>query len=790
MMDDDETECNEEIEEKEPLVTSADPNERKLARRLRIERRLEAIRKLNLPEGEEIAETTEKTLLQEQLQKTYKLLENLTIEGNEYITNVRIANDSREANRREAEDVIRNAILEELGQEAITAEEQFSAINEKWASILNYNDPLQINEEIMSQREKCDLLIKQKDELIAKLKNEVRECEIKFAEDQQKQVEDIQTLSNRIETQVSLMRRAYRHELELIEGVIQVERKILIDTNDKRWEELHKKRDLEENLNCERKFEQLEEFEEICTNLRVSHQEKHRGIRIKLGNDIENLERELEKIKSLTLINTEKLDYNYQVLKKRESENVIIKSQQKRRINQLQDLINTARAKLGDCLNQTNGETDRLTVNIRKLRASILDIEAKADSFARINDLKYKQVWDFNKERVDALLKQILATDRVLHEQQLGLRWINRQAALLEKTDLPSYKSATEIVAKMSCRKESSESEVELDEVGDFDGETVAHRRILRTVLKLIADKSGFLIEERLKEILEPYTERERSLVKIDGVFSALEIKHAEDIDVLLEYFLPYTHCTICSDQLSIGAEREIQTYDFSDSGDGSVDRFPAMSRATEGMKGEEGDIMVAVHQPKEVIDSIISTILDSENVELDDVTTKTVSIVEEPVVVESKEQLSAKLKSSCYKKHPLVISSVYILRALREFLSKFCLVKEGILTMTSRLSRKRSTISRLMSVEDVTTYWERYRTMFTSESEEIWDALLIGLQKYHEILKDRKKLNDEVLELRQQNMQLRNLLASYQRQSDRKLKPPCAVQRGIPIKQIFLQLQ
>ena len=37
---------HEEQEAKEPDVTSSDPNERKLARRLRIQRRLEAIRRL------------------------------------------------------------------------------------------------------------------------------------------------------------------------------------------------------------------------------------------------------------------------------------------------------------------------------------------------------------------------------------------------------------------------------------------------------------------------------------------------------------------------------------------------------------------------------------------------------------------------------------------------------------------------------------------------------------------------------------------------------------------------
>ncbi|KAK5641763.1 hypothetical protein RI129_010310 [Pyrocoelia pectoralis] len=796
MMDDDENEGKEDIEDREPQVTSSDPKERKLARQLRIERRLEAIRRQNLPEGEEIEETVKPTLLQEQLQKSYKLLENLTVEGNEYITNVRIANDSREANRREEEDLIRVNILEQLEKEAASAETQFNEINEKWASILNYNDPLQINEEIISQKEKCDVLIKQKDEMIANLKNEVKKCELKFEADQRKQVEDIQTLSNRIETQISLMRRAYRCELELIEGVILVERKILIDTNDKRWEELHKKRDLEENLNCVTKFEQLEDFEEICTALRVNHQEKYRNIRIKLGNDIENLERELEKIKSLALINSEKLDYNYQVLKKRENENVTIKSQQKRRINKLQDNINTLRTKTREYLEQTNNEIGKLTENIRKLQLSVLDVEAKADSFSHINDLKYKQVWDFNKERIDALLKQILDTDRVLHEQQLGLEWVNPQSELLDKTDLPSYVSAMEMLNNICLKKESNvESELGVessDEISCDVEDTVAHRRILRIVLKLIADKSGFLIEEKLKQVLEPYTEQEISLVKIDAVFSALEIKHKDEIEVLLEYFLPYTHCAICSEQLSTtseNVEKELKTCDLSSGSSNSVDRPFVLTNAEEVKFEEDSNILSAVYQPSEVIASIISTITNTQNSieaiplnEPDETTKKSVVIAEEAMTVKPRGHIP---KTLCHKKHALVISSVYILRALREFLSKFYLEKESVLTMTSRLSRKRSTISRLMAENDVKTYWERYRTEFSSEREDIWDALLIGLQKYHEILKDRRKLNSEVIELRQQNLQLQNLLDSYQRAEGSKIKPPCALQREVQIKHV-----
>ena len=45
------------------------------------------------------------------------------------------------------------------------------------------------------------------------------------------------------------------------------------------------------------------------------------------------LQQELELVKVQCLMNSEKLAYNYQVLKKREEENLIVQAQQKRRIN-------------------------------------------------------------------------------------------------------------------------------------------------------------------------------------------------------------------------------------------------------------------------------------------------------------------------------------------------------------------------------------------------------------------------------------------------------------------------
>lgn len=45
------------------------------------------------------------------------------------------------------------------------------------------------------------------------------------------------------------------------------------------------------------------------------------------------LQQQLEQVKAICLLNKEKMEYNYQVLKKRDEESLLIRSQQKRRIN-------------------------------------------------------------------------------------------------------------------------------------------------------------------------------------------------------------------------------------------------------------------------------------------------------------------------------------------------------------------------------------------------------------------------------------------------------------------------
>lgn len=65
------------------------------------------------------------------------------------------------------------------------------------------------------------------------------------------------------------------------------------------------------------------------------------------------------------------------------------------------------------------------------------------------NDLIFHQVWDLNKNIADKIMEEILTTDRIIHEQQLGIKWTPPDQNVVEKHELPSFKSALEVITEL-----------------------------------------------------------------------------------------------------------------------------------------------------------------------------------------------------------------------------------------------------------------------------------------------------------------------------------------------------
>ena len=93
-------------------------------------------------------------------------------------------------------------------------------------------------------------------------------------------------------------------------------------------------------------------------------------------------------------LNQEKLEYNFQVLKKRDDENTITNSQQKRRLTKMQDQLNSLRSKLEAQEKKARVEGCNLREDYRRLLQQYADFQKKKKHFEDADNKKFREVWE------------------------------------------------------------------------------------------------------------------------------------------------------------------------------------------------------------------------------------------------------------------------------------------------------------------------------------------------------------------------------------------------------------
>lgn len=493
----------------------------------------------------------DKVGIEKQLETSDKVVSELVQNGNDLISNIRLANDRREVQRRIKEAELRDVLLTDLQKESQLSAAKFEEISMKWSDIEDVVDPMEIHENLEKQKTRINELMEQKLIIISECRDELNSADTRYAKDLDKHNDDISCLVERIDKQMDVMKRTYREHLEILEKTIEDERKILQIITTKKWESMYEKRAVNEETKMRREAEKAEFYANEIKRIQLEHEELIRATKIRLENDNQALEIEVQKLKRNIQLNSEKLDYNFQVLKKREDENVMVRNQQKRRLSKLADSIVSLKRKLKEAKSTCIVETKKFTADIMKLHGKILDLERKSDLFAEQNNKKYLTVWDINYEECEKALDQVLKIDKMLWEQQLELEWENPNVKLVRREDLDSFKNAQ---LKINGTKEGavtseSKSLVPINAVQSLRtrDQELMEQKLMRIIFRAIADNSGFLIESKLKHLLLPYTQTEQTLVNLDAVFNALGIYMSDEIDYIKNYFVPFTKCKKCN---------------------------------------------------------------------------------------------------------------------------------------------------------------------------------------------------------------------------------------------------
>ncbi|KAM9201577.1 dynein regulatory complex protein 1 isoform 2-T2 [Dugong dugon] len=529
-----------------PSVHSDNPQERIQARRLRIAARLETRRREALGEyldGKKESEEDQSKSYKQKEESRLKLAK-LLLCGTELVTNIQVATDIREIQRRVEEEEIKRQRLEKLENEVKTSQDKFDEITAKWEEGKQKKIPQDLWDMLNTQQLHCAGLIEDKNKLISELQQELKMKDDQYVKDLKKQADDICLLLERMEEQVKNVMKTFRQELSHIEKAFEVERQELLTSNKKKWEralQAHNAKELEYLLN---RIKKVEEYEKQLNKQRVWDCEEYNMIKIKLEQDVQILEQQLQQMKATYQLNQEKLEYNFQVLKKRDEESTVIKSQQKRKINRLHDILNNLRSRYTKQIKQFQEENQSLTSDYKRLVMQFKELQRAMRHFALIDDEKFREIWLMNEEEAKDLIGRAFDVDRIIHTHHLGLPWTAPDFWFLKNLGPISQqpkKSATEIVEEVLMQTEeegSEETMLELESYLDLPKQVSA--KTTRKILMLLCDESGFLIESKLLSLLLPLEKSECYLLRLDAIFSALGIESEDDLYKLVNFFLKY----------------------------------------------------------------------------------------------------------------------------------------------------------------------------------------------------------------------------------------------------------
>jgi dynein regulatory complex protein 1 len=505
----------------EPSVDSKDREERIRARRLRIQEKLaakesgEAGTSVNVQKKKEI-DRKEMVKGKEQVQDSRRKLRILLEEGDEDVTRVRVEGDDRENQRRINEEAKRLDRRQKLLFEAESSARRNAAIAMKWASLFEKEIPLELLNDMEAQREACLKVISQKDELVKEFQLVLRSKDEEYVKSLKRWAEDIDGLLAAMTEQFRRQQQQYEVETEEIEAMFRQERKELINANRTEMEMLMERRRNMEQTHMEERQNRIEANQEQLQRNRLKDSEEYTNLKIKLETEIQKLEQQLEVMRATYQLNTEKLEYNFRVLSERDVENSNTINQQKRKLARLQDNLSSLMAKYTKTDKQYKQENMDLTDEYRRITEQFQDLQGKYKHFEASDARKFDEIWSMKEGEVKDLLGTVLQADKIIHEQQLGLYWYPPNEAQVNA----AFQDARER-AKAVGKKKAAESAGQGEQLQALLADV---RPEVRRMMALLCDEAGFLVDAKVRKMLDELPRGEGERVRVDSILKALGV--------------------------------------------------------------------------------------------------------------------------------------------------------------------------------------------------------------------------------------------------------------------------
>ncbi|XP_032398470.1 dynein regulatory complex protein 1 isoform X3 [Etheostoma spectabile] len=496
---------------------------------------------------------------QEKLISPQRLI-NLQRDLSTIVTNLQTAVDAKESMRRTELEKDRRDRLQRLENDVESSQKIFEEITGGWSIAEQKVTPQELQEALNNQQQLCAALIENKKKLINDLQQELKVGDDLYVKDLRKQEEVLNLMMERMEEQMKTLINAYREELAQIGKVYHQESEVLLTRDKTEWEQHIKELWEKELERLTQRWKKVEQYEAIIHNLMLETTVKYSLLQTEQNAKFQDLDRKHQQIKVTMMITKLK-----QIKQKDELaiSNYSL-AQIKNRAISLQTEMKNLIDKNYSQKKWFTKKSQYLAVDCKRKIQQNECIKKKIKHFAVADARKFEEMWLMIEAEVKQLVEKVLVIDSLICKQYLGLAWERPHMEFMELSGpIQPQKQASQLFhtgqalqcsqrmmdlsvgSRLETDTESLNMEMYKEKTAVQSAPEMVEGKLLietqKKVLELLCDEAGFLIKDKLLNLLAPLEKKEQTIVKLGSLLCTFGIEE-EDVPNLVYFLLKYTH--------------------------------------------------------------------------------------------------------------------------------------------------------------------------------------------------------------------------------------------------------
>lgn len=667
------------------------------------------------------------------LQQSDAEFEKIYNEGHDLLTNIKIANDQGEIQRREEDDQRMQSLYNKIDVETIQSKAELENLFNGLTKIhgKNMKNVFVMHDAIGQQKLVIDKIVQAKDETIDAFRREIERVDKDFAGYSRRQDINVRDLCGRVNGFVDTMRAFFKEKLLRLENTLEEEHEKYRSNASAEWLQRYEGNDKECEKNIEKRTEQIKTNDNVINRIKAEHEELCRATYIKMEAEKQNILSEMRQFKAFIILNAEKMKYSSKVLNQMGTENVFIQNFEKHKLMKLKRNVLIIQKKIIVCRQSSAIKIKELIRDVSRIRSSIGLHQQRFSDVLKRNDDHFWKIWRVNEIESDKLLQRAYGIERVLYEQFLEMEW---KVPALENSDIIKKIESIKLVEHKSFSNNSDNKNPSVEslhpEYADIDVECLLFSKL--------SDISGFLLNEKLQSILQPYSDIDRSVITVENVFKAFGISNTDHMNKLKSCFLEYLYCPNCPDAGIPSADKGVLV----------TDTRPLI--AAENFDESLNDFIQQFGCGIELHRNIQTAIDPPMNLSSVDLTN-----------IENIESIK-----HC-PNHITSIKTADVFSSIRNFVQSHN--ENGDDVYEPELPANKEHSYRSLTEEEIQTFWNNYNMAMDGRNKRVWSTFENGLNQYLMVLKRRKILEEECELLRRQNIELKHCLQNYRYEMDRR---------------------